>query len=66
MLTHLFSDSRLQLFRHQIAIRVLDQLTGFDPLHPGRNDNVKTYLENSKVGLARLDAFIAIIVICLQ
>lgn len=61
-----FSDGTLQLFRHQIAIRVLHQFMGFDPQQPGSSASVETYVENSIVSLARLDAFIATAVVCLR
>lgn len=61
-----FSDSALQLFRYQIAVRVLHQFMGFNFQQLASTAGVKSYVENFIVALARLDAFIATTVVCLR
>lgn len=60
------SGSTLHVFYHQIAIRILHQFMGFRSEHPTNTSGVQTYVENSIVTFARIDAFIAMTVVCLR
>lgn len=60
------SSSMLQLFQHQVSIRVLHHFMGFNSQQPRSSDNAETNVKNSIVALAHLDAFTATTVVCLQ
>lgn len=57
MSCQLFLSGTLQLYQHQIDIRLFYQLTKLASQQPASTTGVKPFLESSIVALARLDVF---------